>query len=58
MTVKRLVSGKHPITIRLTEEDYGKIKHLAADENLSVNEWIVEKARNAARDESKVQVKE
>lgn len=54
MTVKRLVSGKHPITIRLTEEDYGKIKHLAADENLSVNEWIVEKARKAARDETKV----
>lgn len=40
MTSKKLVSGKHPLTVRIDEEVYRELRIVAAYENLSVNELL------------------
>lgn len=49
MTSKVLVSGKHPVTVRLSEADYGIVRAASADLNLSPNEFIAYAAVEAAR---------
>lgn len=54
MTVKRMVSGKHPITIRLSEEDYKRIKEAAFVLDVTPNAFIagsaVEKAKEVRKE--------
>lgn len=49
MSSKKTVSGKHPLTVRVTEEDYAIMRRVAAEYNESVNEMIVEIAREEVR---------
>lgn len=44
----RLVSGKHPVTVRLGEEDYKACKLAAFENGMSVNEWLAELGREGA----------
>lgn len=44
----RLVSGKHPVTVRLVEEDYKACKLAAMEHGMSVNEWLAELGREGA----------
>lgn len=50
MTSKTIVSGKHPIVVRIGEEDYRDLRLLAAEKNLSVNEMIARGAVEMARE--------
>lgn len=40
MTSKVMTSGKHALTVRVEESDYKKMRILAAELNMSVNEMI------------------
>lgn len=44
----RLVSGKHPVTVRLSEEDYKACKMAALECGMSLNEWLAELGREGA----------
>lgn len=46
MTSKVLVSGKHSLTVRVTEEDYKKLRIVGAIENCTVQEILVREAMN------------
>lgn len=49
MTSKVLVSGKHPVTVRLSEVEYCAVRCASAEMNLSPNEFIAYAAVQAAR---------
>lgn len=55
MPIGRLVSGKHPVTVRVTHDDYELLRRHAYDRDVTVNELIVayavERAREMAEDE-------
>lgn len=40
MPSRKLVSGKHPIIVRVTELEYRDIKRAAYEHDLSANEWM------------------
>lgn len=40
MASRVVVSGKHPLTVRIDEETYKKMGLIAVEEGMSVNEWI------------------
>lgn len=49
MAVKNIVSGKHPLTVRVTDEDYKLLRIAAVECNESVNEMIVRIAVDAVK---------
>lgn len=42
MTSKRIVYGKHPLTVRVDTRLYAKLRMIAAEKNLSVQELMIE----------------
>lgn len=47
MPSRVLVSGKHPVSVRVSEEDYKKLSAVAMVDGMTVNEWIVAAALDA-----------
>lgn len=40
MAVKKMIAGKHPLTVRVTDDDYTVLRMAAAARNESVNEMM------------------
>lgn len=47
MPSRVLVSGKHPVSVSVSEEDYKKLSAVAMVDGMTVNEWIVAAALDA-----------
>lgn len=50
MTVKKTVSGKHPLTVRVDDEVYMYLRMMCAEMNLSVNEYLAKLGGDAVVD--------
>lgn len=50
MAVKKMVAGKRQLTVRINDEDYKLMQVVAAYDNMTVNEWIVEVSTKMARE--------
>lgn len=48
MVSKKMVSDKHALTVRVSDDDYRKIRKAAEREDMSANEWIAKVAVLAA----------
>ena len=49
MASKVVMSGKHPLTVRIGQDDYKMIGRLTVKKGMSVKEWIAETAIIEAR---------
>ena len=48
MASTRTVSGKHPLTVRVMDEDYKTLGHYAVEQGKTVNELLAEMAARKA----------
>lgn len=53
MASKVLVSGKHALTVRISQETYKKLARMGADLNMTVNEMLAREAEKLAEKHKK-----
>lgn len=49
MVSRKTYRGKHPLTVRVDEETYSKIKACAYDEDITPTQWIVKEVEKSLR---------